>query len=165
MASSTRDLGTDRSLEERRSISPAAGWYLTAVYWLGVDTDGTVRTGELAERLAVSPASVTEMATKLADGPLLSYQRYDGVELTRRGSAVAESLARRQCVVSSYFELILSYTIDPHTAYRIGHILPTDGISQLERAIEQPRTDVCQRLHENSDECLLESDARVRLRG
>ncbi|WP_276256336.1 metal-dependent transcriptional regulator [Halomontanus rarus] len=163
MASTTRDSGADRSLENRRSISPAEGWYLTTVYWLGVDADGTVRMGALAERLDVSPSSVTEMAATLSDGPLLSYQRYDGVELTRRGRAVAESLARRQCVVTAYFDQLLSYSIDPYTAYRIGYVLPTDGISRLERAIEQPRMDACQRVHEGSEECLLGSDARVRL--
>ncbi|PCR89042.1 iron dependent repressor [Natrinema ejinorense] len=139
----------------RDSLSPTAGWYLLTVSRLSSRGDRQVRTGELADRLAISPASATEMAGTLADDGLLEYEKYAGLETTARGTEIAESLAWRQCVVTSFFDRLLAYEIDARTAYRIGYTVPEDGIHRLQERIDEPRIEACQRLRGDDDECLV----------
>lgn len=121
----------DESTEPGATLSPQKGWYLLAVYRLSSRGERRVRTCDLAERLDVRPASVTEMATKVAGESLLICEKYAGLEIPPRGTAIAESLARRQCVVASFFDRVLSSDLDGYTAYRIGYELPEDGVLRL----------------------------------
>lgn len=140
-----------------RQLSVTEGWYLLNLYWLASDGEATVRKGQLADRLDVDPASVSEMVTKLTESGLCSSERYRGVELTTQGRTVAESLAWRQCVVTSYFDRVLAYAMDGDTAYRIGAILPETGLSHLEDAVDHPCTDVCRGVYQGYDGCFLEA--------
>ncbi|AGB31497.1 iron dependent repressor [Natrinema pellirubrum DSM 15624] len=139
--------------------SPTAGWYLLTVSRLAARGTGRVGTGDLAERLDTSPASVTEMVGRLAEDAVLEYEKYAGVELTPRGAAIAESLAWRQCVVTSFFDRVLAYDIDDYTAYRIGYTIPEAGVHRLQERIDDPRVDACRRIGEGSDGCLVEAHA------
>lgn len=139
--------------------SPTEGWYLLTVSRLGARGTGRVGTGELAERLDTSPASVTEMLGRLADDGILEYEKYAGVETTPRGAAIAESLAWRQCVVTSFFDRVLAYDIDGHTAYRIGYTIPEAGVRRLQERIDDPHTDACRRIGEGTEGCLVEARA------
>lgn len=153
MASATSPFESDETATPRDLLSPAAGWYLLTVYRLSSRDDRLVRTGELAERLDISPASVTEMAGKLADDSYLEYEPYAGVEATSRGERIAESIAWRQCVVASFFDRILSYDIDGYTAYRIGYTVPEDGIHRLRERIDYPCIDACRCVRRDYDAC------------
>ncbi|MBZ6497048.1 hypothetical protein [Natrinema longum] len=62
MTSATSPADTPDTVRPRDSPSPTAGWYLLAVSRLSSRDDRRVRTGELADRLAISSASATEMA-------------------------------------------------------------------------------------------------------
>lgn len=137
------------------SLTHAEGWYLVNVYWLSAAAETRVRTGELADRLGVSPASVTEMVAKLADASLLEYEKRGGVDLTPRGSSIAEPLAWRQCVVTSFFDRVLSYAVDGYTAYRIGHAVPESGVLRLREEVDHPCADACSRLGRRYDGCLV----------
>ena len=64
--------------------SPAVENYLKAIYLLEAKTGKPVPTSKLAERLAVAPASVTEMVQRLARDGLVKHVRYRGVRLTAR---------------------------------------------------------------------------------
>jgi DtxR family Mn-dependent transcriptional regulator len=74
-------------------ISEAVENYLKAIYEIQSGA-GRVTTNALAERLGVSPASVTGMLKKLAeDRPrLVDYERHRGVSLTAAGKRIAEML-------------------------------------------------------------------------
>jgi len=137
-------------------LSATKGWYLLNVYWLAFRNKKKVRTGELANRLDSSPASVSEMLRKLAADSFLEYEKYAGVEMTPRGTTIAESLAWRQCVVTSFFDLVLVHDIDGHTGYRIGYTIPEDGIHRLREWIECPSIGTCRHIGEGSDDCLVE---------
>jgi Mn-dependent DtxR family transcriptional regulator len=124
------------------------GRYLTAVLLVTLDRDGRVRTGEVSDRLGVSPASVTEMFERLATDGLVDYEKHRGVELTRRGTEIARELIRRQCVVRTFFDAELDVSLPVETGYRMGYVLSDVGIERLrERA--GPRFDDCEaRVHE-----------------
>jgi len=62
--------------------------YLKAIYELERAT-GTATTTDIANRLAIAPASVTGMVRRLAGQRLLKHEPYRGVRLTPAGQRVA----------------------------------------------------------------------------
>ena len=81
------------SLDDRRR-STAVEDYTKAIYSLARRGDGTVTTTALAERLGVTPASVSSMAKKLAVLDLVDHVPYRGVTLTPAGQRVALEVMR-----------------------------------------------------------------------
>ena len=63
--------------------------YLKAIYKLSLNGVQGVSTNAIADKLATKPSSVTDMIKKL-----VSYQKYQGVNLTKKGSDVAVSIIR-----------------------------------------------------------------------
>lgn len=61
-----------------------------------------VKTQELAEKRAVSPASITEMVKKLSELGLLLHSPYRGMQLTERGRKIAIERIRRHRLWESY---------------------------------------------------------------
>jgi len=68
--------------------------YLKAIYKLSLNGVQGVSTNAIADKLATKPSSVTDMIKKLADKKLVSYQKYQGVNLTKKGRDVAVSIIR-----------------------------------------------------------------------
>jgi DtxR family Mn-dependent transcriptional regulator len=77
--------------------------YLKAIYELQSKT-GEVSTTRLAQQLAVTPASVTNMLKKLADLNLVHYRPYRGALLTEAGQ-------KQALKIISYFRLTERYLI------------------------------------------------------
>ena len=78
---------------EQTLASPAVENYLKAIYLLEVKTGKPAPTSKIAERLAVAPASVTEMVQRLTRDGLVKHVRYGGVSLTGRGRLVGRGCA------------------------------------------------------------------------
>jgi DtxR family Mn-dependent transcriptional regulator len=85
-------------------ISASAEDYAKAVYALEARGGSAVSTNDLAERLGVTPASVSGMVRKLAEVGLIEHQRYHGVRLTEQGRRVALEVLRHHRLI----ELFLS---------------------------------------------------------
>ena len=85
--------------------------YLKAVYEVG-RTDPTVTTSALAERLDVSPASVTGMVKKLAEAKLVTHEPYRGVALTAAGRRIAIEVIRHHRLVETYLHEALGVKED-----------------------------------------------------
>jgi DtxR family Mn-dependent transcriptional regulator len=107
------------------------GLYLVAIRRLCTDRDGRVRTGEVSDRLDVSPSSVTEMFDRLAAVGLLRYEKQAGVELTDRGREVTLELEARQCAVRTFFRRRTEFDMPLEVGYRIGYVLPDEAIERL----------------------------------
>ncbi|MEM7802410.1 MAG: metal-dependent transcriptional regulator, partial [Chloroflexota bacterium] len=71
--------------------------YLKSIYLLSElsDPQGRASTTQIAERLEIRPASVTDMLKKLSDKDLISYVKYKGVSLTEKGRLTAVDIIRR----------------------------------------------------------------------
>lgn len=70
--------------------------YLEVIWVLEVDEkNGSVKTGDIAERLNVAPSSVNEMLNKLSELGYLHYRKYYGVSLTEEGKTKARNIVRR----------------------------------------------------------------------
>jgi len=68
--------------------------YLKTIFLLQ-ETEGTVSTNTLAEKLQTKPASVTDMMKKLDAKKLLNYKPYYGFTLSAEGKKIALGIIRR----------------------------------------------------------------------
>src|SRR4029079_1143282 len=76
--------------------------YAKAIYALSQNRPGPVLNGEVAERLAVAPATATSMLKKLGDMGLVDYLPYRGVTLTAAGEKVALEVIRHHRLIEAY---------------------------------------------------------------
>jgi len=129
--------------EPDAEIEHTAAWYLFAISRLSVRSEGPVTTGELNEYLGVTGASVTEMSSRLDDDGYVTYEKYDGVQLTSQGKDITERLCRRFCVVSNFFDAALDVRLDERTAFEIGFRLPEEAILCLRERITASCHSVC----------------------
>jgi DtxR family Mn-dependent transcriptional regulator len=76
--------------------------YAKAIYALQRRSEGAIATSALAERLGVSPASVTAMLKRMAEAGLVEHEPYRGVRLTPPGEKVALEVIRHHRLIESY---------------------------------------------------------------
>ena len=92
--------------------------YLKALYLLAEESDPgsapkrhpidrRVTTTAIAERLRVSAPSATNMLKRLAARDLVTYERYRGASLTRKGRELALELVRHHRLLETYLVEIL----------------------------------------------------------
>src|SRR5436305_14656659 len=81
---------------------------LKAVYRL-TKGDEPAHTGDLAEKLEVSPSTVTTTVKRLADRGLVEHRLYKGVALTPMGRQSAVSAIRRHRIVERFLSDLLGY--------------------------------------------------------
>lgn len=88
--------------------------YLKIIYKLeeANETDKGVSTSAIAERLAISQASVSNMLKKLADKELIRYEPYYGVSLSGAGRKVALSMIRKHRILELFLVERLGYQWD-----------------------------------------------------
>jgi DtxR family transcriptional regulator, Mn-dependent transcriptional regulator len=116
--------------------------YLKAIYTIGKGT-GAAATNEIAQRLALAPASVSGMVRRLADQGLLAYERYHGVRLTESGRRAALRTLRRHRVIEAYLSEALGYPWDRvHAeAERLEHAASDELVDRMAATIGEPEVD------------------------
>ncbi len=104
---------------------------------------GSVATTVLAERLGVTPASVTGMVKKLADMHLVDYERYQGVVLTSAGRKIALEVIRHHRLLELYLAEALGVPWDRvhEEADKWEHILSEDLEDRMDALLGFPTTD------------------------
>lgn len=85
--------------------------YLKAIYALA-NAQENVTTSAIAERLGVSPASVTAMLKRLDEKGHVRYRRYRGVELTETGRQLALEVIRHHRLLEAYLHKTLGLSWD-----------------------------------------------------
>jgi DtxR family Mn-dependent transcriptional regulator len=116
--------------------------YLKAIYAIGRGT-GAAATNEIAQRLALAPASVSGMVRRLADQGLLAYERYHGVKLTESGRRAALRTLRRHRVIEAYLSRALGYPWDRvhEEAERLEHAASDELVDRMAATIGEPEVD------------------------
>ena len=116
--------------------------YLKAIYTIGRGT-GAAATNEIAQRLALAPASVSGMVRRLADQGLLAYERYHGVKLTETGRRAALRTLRRHRVIEAYLAQALGYPWDGvHAeAERLEHAASDELVDRMAVTMGEPEFD------------------------
>jgi DtxR family transcriptional regulator, Mn-dependent transcriptional regulator len=69
--------------------------YLKAIYQYAENSKKAVPTNAIAEILSTSPAAVTDMLQKLHEKGLVIYQKYQGVNISKKGEAYALQVIRK----------------------------------------------------------------------
>lgn len=101
--------------------------YLETMYeFYEQDASSRVRTGDLAERLGVSPASATEMIQRLSGKGFIDYQRYKGAKLTQKGLEHGQMMKRRHRLAEVLLDRIPFDGNMHETACRLEHAIDDD---------------------------------------
>jgi DtxR family transcriptional regulator, Mn-dependent transcriptional regulator len=141
--------------------TPAVEDYSKAIFSLESRGGGPVSTNALAERLGITPGSVSAMLRKLDELGLITHVPYRGVRLTEEGQRLALEVIRHHRLLESYLadalgmpwdrvhaeaeilEHVLSEDLESLIAAKLGH--PTvdphgDPIPSADLELEEPST-------------------------
>jgi len=116
--------------------------YLKAIYDLERGAQAAT-TNEIAERLAISPASVSGMMRRLADQGLITHEPYRGVRLTEDGRRAALRTLRRHRILECYLSEVLGYPWDRvhDEAEQLEHAASEELIERMASALGDPSHD------------------------
>jgi len=98
--------------EARTSTTEAVEDYAKAIFSLQGHEGGAASTTALADRVGVSPASVSAMVKRLAELGLVEHEPYHGVRLTPAGDRVALEVIRHHRLLEAYLSEALGMPWD-----------------------------------------------------
>lgn len=131
--------------EQLNRPSEAIEDYAKAIYALQRRAAGTsgVSTNDLAERLHVTPASVSAMLKKLAERGLAVHERYKGVVLTPEGERVALEVLRHHRLLELYLSEHLGVPWDRvhEEAEALEHVISEDLEARIAAKLGNPTHD------------------------
>src|SRR6478609_2517962 len=117
--------------------------YAKAVYALETRTGGSVSNADLAERLGVTPGSVSAMVRKLSELGLLEYEPYRGVRLTDEGRRVALEVLRHHPLLELFLaeELGMAWERVHAEAEVLEHVLSEELEQLIAARLGEPTVD------------------------
>lgn len=124
------------------ALSRSVEDYLKAIYRLS--RDGLpAPTSQIAEQLAVAPASVSGMVKRLSEQGLLEHERYRGAMLTEAGRRGALKVLRRHRLIEAYLVAALGYRWDTvhDEAERLEHAVSDELVERMAAALGHPSVD------------------------
>jgi DtxR family Mn-dependent transcriptional regulator len=123
--------------------SEAVEDYAKAIYALAGRAGGAVGTSALAERLGVSPGTVTAMLKRMAEMGLVEHQRYHGATLTTAGERVALEVIRHHRLLESYLAEALGMPWDRvhDEAEVLEHYISEELEERIASALGDPDVD------------------------
>ncbi len=116
--------------------------YLKYIYHIQ-EEGHKVNTGSLASALSVSPASVSEMVTKLTKLGWIDNEPYHGFKLTKEGEKLSVGLIRKHRMLEVFLQQHLNYEWDEvHAeAERLEHVVSDMFIEKLDNYLGHPQFD------------------------
>jgi len=132
------------AIRRRRVESVKVEDYLKAIYHICAATSSdSASNGELAERLQVTPGTVTGMVQRLAESGLVRYQSHRGAGLTEDGRKLALSVLRRHRLIELFLWKTLGFTWDEiHTeAEDLEHAVSDRLIDRIDQHLGFPARD------------------------
>ena len=121
-------------------ISSSLEDYIEAVYSIYIK-DNKVKAVDVARRLNVSRASVTEALQKLEQIGLINYGHYGTISVTDDGVKKAKEVIKKHETLSDFFENILGieHEFAEETACKIEHDIDNRILKKLEQHIKNYR--------------------------
>ena len=90
---------------ERTGSSARMEDYLEIISEL-VELKGYATTLDISRYMNVSAPSVTKMLRRLDESGLLEYEKYHGINLTNKGSQIAEGIRQKHGILLEFFEIL-----------------------------------------------------------
>ncbi|RMW36503.1 MAG: transcriptional regulator [Nitrosopumilus sp.] len=101
-----------------------------------VELKGYATTLDISRHMNVSAPSVTKMLQRLDEGGYLEYEKYHGINLTKKGTEVAEGIRQKHGILLEFFEILgIGYDTANQDAEGIEHHLNPKTIKQLRKFI------------------------------
>ena len=125
------------------SVSHHVQDYAKAVYALEARRGAAVSTNDLADRLGVTPGSVSGMVRKLSDLGLVEHEPYHGVRLTDQGRRVALEVLRHHRLIELFLaeELGMPWDRVHAEAEVLEHVLSEDLERLIAERLGNPKLD------------------------
>jgi DtxR family Mn-dependent transcriptional regulator len=122
-------------------FSTSVGDYVKAIWDLGEAEAASTK--DVAARLLVSSASVSNMFARLQEMGLVEYERYRGASLTEKGRIEALRLVRRHRLIETFLLKHLGYSWrDVHAeAERLEHTVSDEFTERLAEFLGHPGHD------------------------
>ena len=128
----------------RENLTRVIEDYLKTIYELTRASERAT-TNQIAARMEVTPASVTNMIQKLAetDPPLLDYRKHRGVQLTPEGERVALEIIRHHRLLEMFLHETLGYSWDEvhEEADRLEHVISEEMEERIAISLGNPQHD------------------------
>jgi DtxR family Mn-dependent transcriptional regulator len=117
--------------------------YLKIIYKLCEGTKEDISTNSIAELTNNKAASVTDMLQKLAEKGWVTYQKYQGVRLTKIGEKIALNIIRKHRLWEVFLVEKLGYNWDEvhEIAEQLEHIESDTLINKLDSFLGFPKID------------------------
>jgi DtxR family Mn-dependent transcriptional regulator len=130
--------------ETSMEISQTIEDYLKAIFEESNPTS-LASTTVIAERMGVTPASVTSMLKKLAarTPALVDYQKHHGARLTPEGTLLAMKIIRRHRLLELFLHDVLAFDWDEvhEEADRLEHAISDAFVQRIAIALDDPDWD------------------------
>jgi Mn-dependent DtxR family transcriptional regulator len=119
--------------------SSAVEDYLERILEL-INSKGYARVVDIASRLKISQASVTNMVQRLDAEGLLKYEKYRGLVLTPAGARLARKIAQRHRLLTDFLKLLgLNEQVIYHDVEGMEHHISEPTLRAIERLTAQLR--------------------------
>jgi DtxR family Mn-dependent transcriptional regulator len=117
--------------------------YIKAIFHLSEDGDENISTNEIADAVQSKAASVTDMIKKLKQKGIITYEKYQGVRLTKAGDKIAKSIVRKHRLWEVFLTEKLNYSWDEvhDIAEQLEHIQSDELINRLDKFLGNPQFD------------------------
>ena len=120
---------------ERTKSSSRMEDYLEIISEL-VELKGYATTLDISRYMNVSAPSVTKMLQRLDESGFLEYEKYHGINLTGKGTQVAEGIRQKHGILVEFFEILgIEYDTANQDTEGIEHHLNPKTIKQLRKFI------------------------------
>ncbi len=101
-----------------------------------VELKGYATTLDISRYMNVSAPSVTKMLQRLDEGGFLEYEKYHGINLTKKGTSIAEGIRQNHGILLEFFEILgIGYDTANQDTEGIEHHLNPKTIKQLRKFI------------------------------
>lgn len=108
--------------------------YLEIIFEYSQKDEG-FKSVDIANKLNISRASVSEALKKLAEQGYLIYEKYKPVSLTEKGIKIAENVYEKHCTLCKFFEKFLNLSNEEAqiNACRIEHVITDTAFDKIKK--------------------------------
>lgn len=111
--------------------------YLETIYDLSLNNKN-FKAVDIAKRLGISRASVSEALKKLAEQGFLNYEKYKSVTLTNQGLELAKKVFLKHKTLCKFFEKFLGLSNNEAqiNACKIEHVITENAFNKIKKLVE-----------------------------
>lgn len=131
------------TIADQEMLSYTEENYLKTIYHLSGGGQKAVLTNEIATSINTKAATVTDMIKKLSAKELIEYEKYYGVNVTKKGKAIALSIIRKHRLWETFLVQKLGFQWDEvhEVAEQLEHIQSQLLIEKLDGFLGYPTAD------------------------